>query len=265
MRGELFFYQNIHNQTPSASAITSNNNLKSLFPKLIDFNKIDDMLEITLEYINGIPLYYLYKNELLTETHIDKLFNILDKLHTTQYPITITPDAIHNNYFKKLEARFNPHDYFFNDASDIYTKIITRLQETYNPQVAGIIHGDFWFSNILLEYDDGIKCLDMKGQVDGSLTLNGDIYYDYGKLYQSILGYDLVLNNCLPGENTSGYVYIEKMKKYYLSKCIDKGLNIEYLVAVAHSLIFGVFHSINSNDDKIRIWKFLCSIIAISD
>jgi hypothetical protein len=34
----------------------------------------------------------------------------------------------------------------------------------------------------------------MKGQVDNILTTNGDIYYDYGKLYQSILGYDIILN-----------------------------------------------------------------------
>jgi len=260
MRGELYFYQNISSHISSHISSVSENNLKSLFPALIDFNKMDDKLEITLEYINGIPLYYLYKNQLLTETHIDKLFDILDRLHTTQYPITITSDAIHNNYFKKLEARFNPHDYFFNDASDIYNKIITRLKETYNPQVVGVIHGDFWFSNILLNYDDEFKCLDMKGQVDGELTLNGDAYYDYGKLYQSILGYDLVLNNCYPNENKSrnSYIYIEKMKKYFLEKCKGKGLDIEYLVAATNSLIFGVFHSINSNEDKIRIWKFLC-------
>jgi len=34
----------------------------------------------------------------------------------------------------------------------------------------------------------------MKGQVYGELSLNGDMYYDYGKMYQSLLGYDLVLH-----------------------------------------------------------------------
>lgn len=268
MRGELYFYQNIScdkQLIDCSSSNCSNVNLKTLFPSLIDFNKIGDKLEITLEYINGIPLYYLYKNQLFTEKHLDKLFDILDVLHTNKNQISIEMDSIYNNYFKKLESRFNPHDYFFNDAKDIYNKIITRLKTTYKPNVVGIIHGDFWFSNILLDYDDNFKCLDMKGQVDGELTLNGDIYYDYGKLYQSILGYDLVINNCYPNNNSASYNYIEKIKKYFINKCIAKGLNIQYLEAVTHSLIFGVFHSINSNEDKIRIWQFLVSLIAISD
>lgn len=277
MRGELYFYQNISSSNPTSNPTSNpklNNSslsLNSLFPALINFNKIDDKLEITLEYINGIPLYYLYKNQLLTEAHIDKLFDILDTLHTTEYPITIKADAIYNNYFKKLEARFNPHDYFFTDADIIYNKIINRLQNAYIPQIASVIHGDFWFSNIMLEYNDGIKCIDMKGQVDGELTLNGDLYYDYGKLYQSILGYDLVLNNCYPSDNntsasssssaSSRIEYIKKMKTYFLDKCQIKGLDIPYLNAVVRSLIFGTLPFINSNEDKLRIWQFLVSLL----
>jgi capsule biosynthesis phosphatase len=250
MRGELHFYQMIPNS------------LKSLFPGIIDFNKIDDKLELTLEYINGIPLYYLYKNQLLTEAHIDKLFNILDALHGEEYTISISPVAIHNNYFKKLETRFNPHDYFFNDARTVFEKIKAKLEITYNPNIVGIIHGDFWFSNILLDYDDNLYCLDMKGQVDDQLTLNGDMYYDYGKLYQSILGYDLILNNCLP-TSLEGQKYMQKIKTYFIDKCKSKGLDIMYLEATTISLIFGVFHSLNSNDDKIRIWAFLKNLISI--
>lgn len=249
MRGELHFYQTIPNQ------------LKCLFPGLIDFNKMDDKLELTLEYINGIPLYYLHKNQLLTEVHIDKLFDILDTLHETEYPITISPDAIHNNYFKKLDARFNPHDYFFDDARTVFEQIKAKLEITYNPNITGIIHGDFWFSNILLDYNDNIRCLDMKGQVDGQLTLNGDIYYDYGKLYQSILGYDLILNNCWP-TSLEGQKYMQKIKTYFIDKCKNKGLDIIYLEAVSMSLIFGVFHSLNSNNDKIRVWAFLKNLIS---
>jgi len=249
IRGELYFYQNI----PSS--------LKKLFPTLIDFNKMDDKLELTIEYINGIPLYYLYKNQLLTEGHIDKLFNILDALHSEENTITISPIAIHNNYFKKLEDRFNPHDYFFDDARTVFEQIKDRLEITYNPSIVGIIHGDFWFSNILLDYDDNIYCLDMKGQIDGQLTLNGDIYYDYGKMYQSILGYDLVLNNCLP-TSQEGRTYMQKIKKYFIDKCKSKGLDIMYLEATTISLIFGVFHSINTNENKLRIWEFLKNLIS---
>ena len=95
----------------------------------------------------------------------------------------------------------------------------------------------------------------MKGMVDNIPTLNGDIYYDYGKLYQSILGYDLVLNNCV-----IDCEYIISNKNYFLKKCADINLNINYLNSVTKSLIFGTFHSIYSNDTKERVWNFLKTI-----
>ena len=84
-----------------------------------------------------------------------------------------------------------------------------------------MIHGDFWFSNIILTYDDKYKIIDMRGQVDNKLTINGDIYYDYGKLYQSILGYDLLLNN-----ESIDDEYINTMKNYFLEKCENINLNL---------------------------------------
>jgi hypothetical protein len=243
LKGELYFYQNV----PSV--------LSSFFPGLIDFNKLNDNLEITLDHINGIPLFFLYKNKLITEKHIDSLLDVLQQFHSTEYHITIENENIRNNYFKKLKDRFNTNDYFFTDAQQVYGAIINDLETHYSPKVVGIIHGDFWFSNIMLEYDDNYKCIDMKGQVDSILTLNGDMYYDYGKLYQSILGYDLILNNCHMDKD-----YILKIKTHFLKKCNELKLNIDYLSAVTKSLIFGTFHSIETNESKERIWDFVKSI-----
>ena len=243
LKGELHFYQNV----PAT--------LSSFFPGLIDFNKLNENLEISLNHINGIPLFFLYKNKLITEKHIDGLFAVLQQFHNTEYPITIENKNIHNNYFKKMQDRFNTNDYFFADAQEVYDSIIQDLQTHYSPKVVGIIHGDFWFSNIILEYDDNYKCIDMRGQVDAILTLNGDMYYDYGKLYQSILGYDLALNNC----NIDNQ-YILNMKTYFLKKCNELNLNIDYLSAVTKSLIFGTLHAIDSNESKKRIWEFLKGI-----
>jgi len=243
IKGELYFYQSIPEE------------LNYLFSKMIDFNKIENKMEITIEYIDGIPLYFLYKNQLITEKHIDSLLEILDKLHNYNYPITISDNAIRNNYFKKLESRFNRNDYYFENAETVYKTIISKLESTYKPSISGIIHGDFWFSNILLDYNDNFKCIDMKGQVDGILTLNGDRYYDYGKLYQSILGYDLILNNV--SINNEFKEYIKKIEKYYLEKCNQKGIDIEYLQATTNSLIFGTIPFINCDKtNKIKLWKF---------
>ena len=94
----------------------------------------------------------------------------------------------------------------------------------------------------------------MRGQIDGILSINGDKYYDYGKMYQSILGYDLYLNDCHINND-----YLLNLQNYFLNKCKEKGLNINYLKSVTNSLIFGVFHSIESNETKLRIWDFLKS------
>jgi hypothetical protein len=95
----------------------------------------------------------------------------------------------------------------------------------------------------------------MRGQIDGILTMNGDKYYDYGKMYQSILGYDLILNG-----NIVNTEYLERMKDLFLKKSESIGLNINYLSAVTRSLIFGTIPFIEKRETKDRVWKFIKSI-----
>jgi len=244
MKGELYYYQNI----PEA--------MINYFPKLICFQEEQDKVNLTMEYIDGIPLFFLYKNELVSFKIIDDLFDILNQLHSIDLPIHISKNNIYNNYFTKLESRFNENDYFFENSKEIFKMILQNLAETYDPKISGIIHGDFWFSNIILEYSEKYKLIDMKGLVDGIPTLNGDIYYDYGKLYQSICGYDLILNNCVVNE-----LYIQQMKNYFELKCNSINLNFAYLKNVTFSLIFGTIHSIENFETKARVWKFLESLL----
>jgi capsule biosynthesis phosphatase len=245
LEGEIFFYKNIPEH------------ISYYFPKFHNCTIINqDVCEYNIDYVDGIPLFFLHKNNLITEKIIDNLFEILNNIHNTNNEIIISKKNIHNNYIKKLKDRFNEQDYFFNDANDIFIKIISDLDESFSPKIVGIIHGDFWFSNILLEYSENYKFIDMKGQLDNIFTLNGDMYYDYGKLYQSILGYDLYLNNCNINEE-----YLSNLKFYFLKKCETMNINIKYLTAVTHSLIFGVFHSIEDSETKQNIWNFLKHLI----
>ncbi len=243
IKGELYMYQNIPDE------------VHIYFPKLLDFNKNNDMMELKLEYINAIPLYYLYKSKTLTTKIIDDLFDILNMFHSLDLKINITTSNIKANYIDKLRNRFNTNDYYFNDAEIIFEKIIQDISNNFSPKLVSFIHGDFWFSNIMLTYTDEYKFLDMKGQVDNILTTNGDTYYDFGKLYQSILGYDLVLHG-----DQIDKEYIQRNKNYFISKCKENNLNIEYLTAITKSLIFGVLHSLKPSDPKDEIWKFIKSI-----
>jgi capsule biosynthesis phosphatase len=245
IRGELYFYQNIPKE------------LTSYFPSLHKYVHVESgEIEITIDYINGIPLYFLYANETLTTTILDRCFLFLDKIHTFDYPITISAEKIRSNYFDKLSERFhNKNDYPFLDADTVYNEIITNVELNYDATIKPIIHGDFWFSNILLTYEDELKCIDMKGQVYNEVTMNGDMYYDYGKLYQSILGYDLILHHKHVNKE-----YLLKMKTYFLQTCEKKGLNLKYLHWVTKSLIFGTFHFIAPNVSKTDIWNMLKEI-----
>ena len=246
MKGELFYYQNIPEE------------FQNYFSTLIDFNKNDKILELKIEYISGIPLFYLYKNKLLTTKHIDELFEILNKFHSYETTkISITKENIFNNYIRKLKNRFNVIDYPFANAEKVFEDIIDGIKNNFSPIISNMIHGDFWFSNIILTYDDNYKFIDMKGQVDNELTISGDVYYDYGKLYQSIIGYDLLLNNI---ELDTEYINI--MKEYFIEKCKSKSLNLTYLKYVTKGLIFGTFHFMNEHDkSKEKIWDLINSTL----
>ena len=239
IQGELYYYQHI---PPS---------LQHFFPVMHDFSN-ESIIEMTMDYVEGTPLFYLYRDKQITCTIIDELFDILHLFHTTDYPIHIQEQNIHNNYFKKLEKRFK--DYSFEDGPTVYDSVIRSLKETYQPILVGVIHGDFWFSNIIKT--DHYKLIDMRGQVDSILTLNGDLYYDYGKLYQSIIGYDLVVHGYPLDKH-----YIQTMETYFLSKCSERGLNLPYLKAVRNSLIFGTIPFLETEKSKQDVWAFLKSIL----
>lgn len=56
------------------------------------------------------------------------------------------------------------------------------------------MHGDPVFTNVLINSQGKLKFIDMRGALgDGNITIKGDVFYDYGKVYQSLLGYDLIL------------------------------------------------------------------------
>ena len=121
--------------------------------------------------------------------------------------------------------------------------------------ICGVSPEQFKFDMSVNSLTNNHKTISIHDDIASLVKINEEKKENKRKLYQSILGYDLVLNNCILDTE-----YLLKMKSYFLKKCISKELNIEYLTAVTKSLIFGVFHSIDSSESKDRIWKFMKNI-----
>ena len=256
LEGEINFYKSI--------SCIDDLNILNLFPIYYNsiINQNDGISKIYMENIKGIPFYTLYKNEMITNNHLIKLFDIIKLLHNykneTNFKITINNNDIINNYTEKLKERFSIlEDYPFDDASYIQNKCLEQLDDYYKRNnyqfdICNIIHGDLWFSNIIIDYLDNIKIFDMKGKVFDIYTTNGHNLYDYGKLYQSFLGFDEIIYNDKIDIN-----YKNKMLHYYENYISSIGINLNDLKIITFSLVIGTLHFTNNINIKNNLWNWI--------
>lgn len=242
LSGESFFYESI----PKESV------LRRYFPDYYGTVKGEGRWTLTLENIPSIPLYKLYQHELMTEHHVRDLFEFMDTLHTAAGPVPSQEDMV-ANYGAKLERRFAvAEDYPFEDAATLQAACLEGLAACGPPQGVGFIHGDLWFSNILVDFKNNLKMIDMKGRVNGTYTTGGDRRYDYCKLYQSFLGYDAVLY----GE-TIPEAYRSRMEAFYVAELTKRQVCMANIKRLTFSLMMGTFHAIQDADTKLRVWNWL--------
>lgn len=180
--GEIYWYKELSSK------------IKGMIPKIIS-NKDR---EIEMERIDGINCSYLYVNGDLKINDVDLIIESIKKIHSSS-EISQEELDMYGNYRKKLEKRYydNPEIYdSIDNSNDIFATLNNRLSEYENQNLGkiGVIHGDPVFTNIFIT-ETGIKFIDPRGSVGNELSIFGDIYYDFSKIYQSILGYDFILND----------------------------------------------------------------------
>jgi len=243
LAGEIFYYKNIPDS------------VKDLFP--IFFNSEGDSYEI--ERINGITLTDLYLSELLTEDIFKNVLNSIIRLHNTNIidnthiisagifenntaysGKNITNKNIYNNYSDKVERRYKNYDYSrFEKSSALYIDLMEKLNEYQNNNLGKmrIIHGDPVFTNIIINNYDKIKFIDMRGKIGDKFTIYGDWLYDFAKIYQSLIGYDMIL---LSKNISRGYQenMISCFKNYFINKYSEKDFNNVKLIT--KSLLFSL-------------------------
>ena len=147
---------------------------------------------------------------------------------------------MYDNYDLKLSNRYCEYDYSkFSDSYQTYKKIHNKLSEYRKRDLAipGIIHGDPVFTNVLLDTTNNIKLIDPRGKLGDNETIYGDIFYDYAKIYQSLIGYDFIL---LEKEFNERYMHemIEYFEDYIKNKYGKKRLTAIKLIAA--SMLFSL-------------------------
>lgn len=200
IEGEKFWYQNI---PPS---------LSHYFPKLIGFTEDS----ITIERVTGIPVSYMNIHQTLNAKTLLLILRSLQEIHGTSGKIKKENIDWYANYIPKLKSRLSGYDISQLPGVHCELRQLEEFFEEYsitNKAEIGTIHGDPVFSNILIDNFNNLKFIDMKGKVGNTLTIRGDIFYDYAKVYQSIIGYDFVLMNKVPYNMT----FVENNKRIFRS------------------------------------------------
>jgi capsule biosynthesis phosphatase len=238
--GEVYWYNNMPEE------------VKNMFPSITSAK--DNIIE--MEKIKGINYSYLYTHGGLQEGEVDLLLAALKKIHRSSR----NRERIdcHQNYGDKMSRRYL-------DNLDLYNRItgadalffeISKRMETYKKSKLvkeGVIHGDPVFTNVFLT-ETGLKFIDPRGKIGEEFSIFGDVYYDFAKVYQSITGYDFILNDI-----DFSFEYQEKIRIRFESNFSEGEIRI--IKDIAASLLFSLIplHSFSESkfDRYIKIIKNL--------
>ncbi|PVH80524.1 capsule biosynthesis phosphatase [Cadophora sp. DSE1049] len=209
--GELYFYAHMPTD------------LLPVFPTgfAVDFLPETGNYTIEMEYHQGLTFSHLLVGRSITEGRLLTLLTALHSIHTTASTLSprlpISPALatkfsqhsiersggvnIYANYGMKLRSRYYNNTARYAALGPNSTECFSRLSEfldTYEAEDKGvhvpIIHGDPVFSNAILSQDDkSVSFIDVRCQLEDTLTMQGDIHYDLAKILQSLVGYDHIL------------------------------------------------------------------------
>lgn len=233
-KGEVFWYQNIPEQV-------------SIFcPNIIESDLENGSLK--LERIKGINYSYLYTNFALQTKDIQNLLHVMDEIHGFKPDSKLNLD-INGNYSQKLTERFSQNEGKYSKISKhsfiLYSSLLEKLisYEKLKKNIC-LIHGDPVFTNIISTHN-GLRLIDPRGKIGSDLTIYGDINYDLAKIYQSILGYDFILNDV-----ELNFDYIGRMRGSFESQFSETDMKSIKLITA--SLFFSLIPLHTFSEKKFR-------------
>jgi capsule biosynthesis phosphatase len=168
--------------------------IKNYFPEISEQGKNF----YKMETIKGTSYSYLYSNKLLLNSDIDSLFYLLNKIHkSSDNHKLLSTNNFYNNYSKKFKQRLKNIDLNLKNNFKDHIQNISIFLKNYEKLKLGeigIIHGDPVFSNVFKKFDNSLKFIDPRAQELKNFSMYGDIYYDYAKVYQSLVGFEQIIS-----------------------------------------------------------------------
>lgn len=259
LKGEINYY---------LSLLLLPKNIYNFFPLILDYDDTNYQW-YKMTKIDGVPISKLYLDEELKTSHIDLIISNIDKLH--QYNlnnkkifsvnININTKDIYKNYANKIKIRYQQNKSFYNTFKNVETTYLNLLKEIEKYEKEdngklGLIHGDLVFTNILIDKHNNIKFIDMRGKLGDLNTIFGDIYYDYAKIYQSLIGYDEILMN-----KNLNLIYKNEMIKHF-EELIIKKFNLDVLnniKLITKTLLFSLL-PLHNNSKCVNYYDLIFNI-----
>jgi capsule biosynthesis phosphatase len=246
LSGEIYYYKFLPYQ------------LKDLFPYFFNYDDQNKWYE--MEKINGIATSKLYINQELTYEMLNNIIGSLNRIHVFEYKNEENNINFYDNYVNKLKQRYASYNYdVFDKSFELYNLLIDKLTiyEQCNRANISMIHGDFVLTNVLINNYNKIKLIDVRGKIGNTLTIYGDKLYDYAKLYQSLIGYDEILNDIILSPKYKQNI-LNHFKCIFIAKFNnDYWKDLQYITA---SLLFTLI-PLHNNDKCIKYYNLIKSII----
>jgi hypothetical protein len=253
--GENYTVKSSHNIRKIKNEIKYIKNLplsvKNYFPEIVDQGK--NFYKI--ETIKGTSYSYLYLNTLLLNADIDLLLSSLNKIHNSKFnnKKTLFKNNIYKNYSIKFRQRLKKIDLNLKNDFNSHIRNVLNFLDSYEEQKMGeigLIHGDPVFSNIFKNSNNNIKFIDPRAGELNAFSMYGDVFYDYAKVYQSLVGFEQVSNY----QKTDNKFCLEKKKYFenYFTKMFDKK-KLDNLKFITSSLLI----SLIPMQDKKNSFKFM--------
>lgn len=227
LSGEIYYYDNIPE------------NVKNFFPIMMSYDPCKTWYNV--ERINGVTLSKLYVTETLTKSLLEQTIHSIHKIHKSVTINNEIEEDIYANYINKLKNRAMQFDYktYFQDADDVMFNLMHH-HDMYEIQKGGqiaVIHGDPVFTNIIVNAEENLKFIDMRGELNDKLSIFGDALYDWAKVFQSLIGYDEIIENKIISDT-----YKEKMIECF-KNTLKYDINIsdkqfDYIKIITKSLLF---------------------------